>query len=333
MAVLGRAQATAERAQQSGLGRFIAKYGRDQSDDYAALIAFTALFSLFPLVGAVLTLLGFVLRDPARLETARATIGQLFPGQVSDLLGFLQETRDISGPLGLVSLVGLFWSGSAIFGSMAKAFNVFYGLPERGFIGQRVMAFVMIFVFLILIVVSVTAASAATFLLGYSVELLPIPLPPLGPLQIVLGWGISFASAFLLFLALYRVVPNGPLTLGGVWRGALLGAVLFVVLSQLFPVYLRFLGGGFAAYKTLGLFLLLMTWFYFLARVVVLGCQLNAFLNPLPSPATVPAESAAVRQQPSGADAPSFKKRLADLACLAGLLVILTLVGRPRADT
>jgi hypothetical protein len=62
--------------------------------------------------------------------------------------------------------------------------------------------------------------------------------------------------------------------------------VLFVVLTQVFPLYLHFLGGGFAAYKALGVFLLLMTWFYFLSLILCAGMLLNAVLSghcPIPS--------------------------------------------------
>ncbi len=83
----------------------------------------------------------------------------------------------------------------------------------------------------------------------------------------------------LMFLAVYRVVPNTPLGLADVWKGATLAGVLFVLLNQVFPLYLRLFGGGFEAYKTLGLLLLLMTWLYFLARILVLGAELNAFLG------------------------------------------------------
>ncbi len=55
--------------------------------------------------------------------------------------------------------------------------------------------------------------------------------------------------------------------------------VLFVLLNQAFPLYFSLLGGSYAAYKTLGLFLVLMTWFYCLAIIMVLGVELNAFLG------------------------------------------------------
>ncbi len=93
----------------------------------------------------------------------------------------------------------------------------------------------------------------------------------------VTGWLVSLGSATLMFLALYRIVPNRPLTLAQVWPGAALAGGLFVVLAQAFPLYLHVFGGTYTAYKTLGLFLLLMTWVYCLAVVTVLGAELNAF--------------------------------------------------------
>ena len=283
MAPLNQARSTLDRLMTSRLGQFLARYGADRADEHAALIAFSALFSIFPLIGALLTLLGLLIRDDRKLADMVEVVNRLFPSQLADLLGFLQETKQLTGLLGIVSLAGLLWSASAIFGSLAQAFNVFYRVKDRGFIRQKLMAFTMIFVFLGLILLSVVAASAATFLLGFSAERSPIPLPGLGPLQSLLGWAISLGSALLLFLAVFRIVPNARLSFGQVWKGAVLSAVLFTLINQLFPLYLRFFGGGFAAYKTLGLFLLLMTWFYFLARILVLGCELNAFLSPLPA--------------------------------------------------
>ena len=319
MAVVHDAQAAVARAQQSGPGRFLARWGAAQADDQAALIAFTLLFSLFPLIGGLLSLIGVVFRDPDALQQIADTVAQRFPSQLDDLLGFVRETREISGVLGLLSLVGVLWSGSAVFGTMAKAFNTIYGLPERGFVGQKLMSFVMIFILLGLILITVVASSAVTALVELSTAGLPVRLPALGLAQSAIGWGVSIGSALVMFLVLYLVVPNARLTPGQVWRGALAAALLFVLLSQLFPLYLRFFGGGFAAYKTVGLFLLLMTWLYFTARIIVLGCLLNAFLRPLH------AESATDRSlAPSPASsAPSSASRFRRFAGGLGQTVIV----------
>ena len=198
-----------------------------------------------------------------------------FPAQASDLLGFLTEARDLGGIFGIVSVVGLLWSGSNLFGVTAAVFNRFFGASDRGFIRQRLIDFGVMIVYAVLLTVSVGASSITGVLVGISERVVPFQLPYFA---FLLGWLISFGSAFLMFLVLYRVVPNVPLTFRDVWPGALLSAILFMFLTQAFPLYLRFLGSGFAAYKALGVFLLLMTWFYFLGMILVAGGLLNAML-------------------------------------------------------
>ncbi|MDP8924572.1 MAG: YihY/virulence factor BrkB family protein [Chloroflexota bacterium] len=265
--------AIVDRLNKSLPGRFYAKWSADRAGEGAILIAWQALLSLFPLIVGLLSILGYVLRDDEMRESIVATIVTQFPSQVGDLLGFLEETRELGGILGIISLVGLLWSGSNLFGVMASVFNRFYGAPDRSFIHKRLIAFGMILVYAVLITVSVFASGISTFLVGVSEEVLPFQVPGAA---LVAGWVVSFTSAAAMFLALYRFVPNVPLGFRDIWRGALLATVLVVALNQAFPIYLSFMGGGFAVYKTLGVFFLLTTWLYVLAHVIILGAVLNA---------------------------------------------------------
>ena len=74
-------------------------------------------------------------------------------------------------------------------------------------------------------------------------------------------------------------MPNARSRSGTSGRARCWRACLFVLLTQIFPLYLHYLGAGFAAYKALGVFLLLMTWFYFLAMILCAGALLNAVLS------------------------------------------------------
>jgi membrane protein len=272
-----------ERLKGSAPARFYAKWSADHAADGAVLIAWQGVLSVFPLILGMLSILGYVLRDPATREPIVQGIASQFPSQVGDLLGFLEETRDLGGLLGTISVLGLLWSGSNLFGAMAGVFNRFYGVEDRGFVRQRLMAFVMIAIYAVLIPLSVVASGVSTFLVGVSEQVLPFRVPGS---TLVVGWLVSLGSAGLMFLALYRIVPNIDLGFRDVWRGALLATVLFVALSQAFPLYLSLLGGGFAVYKTLGVFFLLMTWFYFVSNVIVAGAELNAFSGGHGAPET-----------------------------------------------
>lgn len=264
------------RLANSAVGRFTAKLNADRAMTGAIQIAWQAMFSSFPLILGLLGLFGLVLRDPAQRLWLSDAMASVFPSQVGDLLSFIEETRELVGLLGAASMIGLLWSGYWLFQTMELVFNHFYGAPNRGLRGQVMMALAMIGLYAALFTLSVLASIAANFLVAASDRAVPLDLAGIDPL---VGWLLALGSAVVMFLALYRVVPNTPLTLAEVWPGALLAGILFVLLSQAFPLYFRILGGSYAAYKTLGLFLMLMTWFYCLAVILVLGVELNAFLG------------------------------------------------------
>src|ERR671921_769863 len=86
----------------------------------------------------------------AKISADRALTGAIqiawqamFSSQVGDLLGFIEETRELSGLLGVASVVGLVWSGYWLFQTMELVFNHFYGAPARRLRQQIVMSLAM----------------------------------------------------------------------------------------------------------------------------------------------------------------------------------------------
>jgi membrane protein len=252
-----------QQARKTSIGQFFTAWGELRTGEGAILIAWQLLFSIFPLVVGMLALLGLVLQDPERQAAIATAIAQQFPSQASDLVSFISD-------------VGLLWSGSNLFGTMATVFDRFYGVPDRSFLRQRQVSFAMMAVYAVLISVSVASSSITGLLVGLSEDILPFEVPNAA---FAIGWLVSVTSAILMFLVLYRFVPNGRLKLWHVWKGAVLAGVSFVLLTQIFPLYLHYLGAGYAAFKALGLFLLLMTWFYFLSLILCAGALFNAVLS------------------------------------------------------
>jgi hypothetical protein len=124
---------------------------------------------------------------------------------------------------------------------------------------------------------------------------IPIGLP-VGPvLARVVGWSVSIISVFLLFLLIYKVLPNARKTWRDVLPGTLLASVLLLVISQLFPLYVALFPPN-HAYALFGVFLLFTFYLYLLGLVFVLGAELNAFLQePARSVALAEATTAAQR--------------------------------------
>ncbi|MFN8522674.1 MAG: YihY/virulence factor BrkB family protein [Chloroflexota bacterium] len=278
------------------LVRFANRVSEDRLSDGAILIAWQALFSIFPLIFGILSVAGLLLRDPRRAQSLKAAVEAAFPSQVSDLLGFIDQTRDFGGLLGVIGLASLLWSGAGLFGAITKVMNRLHRTPDRSFLRQKVTEMALMMAYLILITLSVSASGATTFLVGVSGQILPFDLPNSA---FLLGWLLSLASAFLMFFVVYHFAPNATLAFRDIWPGAATSAFLFVVLSQVFPIYLRLTANGLAAYRALGIFLLLMTWFYALSFILVVGAALNVYLREARSTEPEPEPAPPIERGPS----------------------------------
>jgi hypothetical protein len=154
------------------------------------------------------------------------------------------------------------------------------------------------------------------------------------------GWSASIVSVFVLFLLIYRILPNAGQTWHGVVPGALVGSVLLLVLTQVFPLYVALFPPN-HAYAFFGVFLVLTFWLYLMGMVLVLGVELNAFLEPsrlaaeaLPAP-TAAAQPELVDHGPVGEPQPvqargGFGGRMVGLAGL--IVAALLLRGEVKAS-
>src|SRR4029077_8075299 len=123
-------------------GRFIRKFLEVQAPNWAALIAWNALFALFPIVIFAASLLGFALRLFGEANDAvYKTIFSIVPADTqTELLKAVTGVKSQSGVLFIVGLVGLLWGGSALFGAMEQAFDRIYHTKPRDFIQQKLVS-------------------------------------------------------------------------------------------------------------------------------------------------------------------------------------------------
>ena len=144
--------------------------------------------------------------------------------------------------------------------------------------------FIVAGLFALLLLLSLTTAGVAAVVGSLSQEAAATvpwlsPLLGSGALVSAVSWALSVGWTFLLFWLVYWIVPNRALAPGQVWPGALAATVLFQASTQLFPLYLRHVGQFDRYGAAFGLALLLLTWFYFLAHILLFGAALNAFLE------------------------------------------------------
>lgn len=268
---------------ESGVARLGKKFMDDRGLDLAILLAWGTLNTLFPVVLGLTAIAGLVLRDEQRLQELNSAMLQLFPADVAQpLTKVLDDTRKSAAALGIVGFTLLLVNGSGFFANMESVFNRAYRVPDRGFVMQRLVAIIMLVIAAVLLILSTSAygvgnvlATASDWLFG----MVPFEVPGRGIFGIVLGSALSILLAFATFATLYLVLPNRRHSLKRVLPGSILAAFLFFLILQLFPVYLNLFGQNFQTYAVFGMFLLLMFWCYLLGIILVLGAELNAFLE------------------------------------------------------
>jgi len=277
-----------ERCRVTTLKTFATKFANDWSMNLVSMLAYSLITTIFPLFLGILTIAGFVLKrlpGHAFTQVVGAINGALPQNfaqfvNVHDLLAHLVT---LTGPLALVSLIGLLWAGSNLFTSMENAFSIIFRVPDRTFIPQRLMAIGMVVILALVLPLSLAASALITAGSAAFATVLP---GPLGRVLTVVGPLVSVGLLWLLFLAFYRIVPHTRVPFRDAWRGALTAAVLFALLQLLFPLYFKVFLHGNAKYGTLAASaLVLITWLWLLALITVIGAQVNAValgIAPLP---------------------------------------------------
>ena len=237
-------------------------FGASQASNYASALAFNAMLSMFPLILGILAIVGLSIRDPAIDTKVQYFIIQSFPSTAHDeLLSALKGVKQAAGWFGLVSIAGLLWSASGIFGSMEFVFAEIFGIKQRDMVRQKLMGFVMMLILIVALAITVGANTLAALL----------------PYSWVPSFFIGALVMMLLLTLLYRLVPNRSYPIRHILPGALLAGLLIEVLSLAWPLYAN-VSHGFNTYgKGFALFFLLAAWFYLLSNLILLGAVYNKF--------------------------------------------------------
>ena len=262
------------------LGWMVTGYRESGAQDLAAAVAYYALLAIVPTILALVSIVGLVLRSEEAYRQAVDVLLWLVPeGLAGEGLQALPRLRDRSGAFGLASLVGFLWIGSTFFAALGRAMNRVYEVPDWSPVQQRVRGLVGLVAFSLLFLISVVTAIVPTVVLGIDESTLPLGLERwklfTGIYQF-LSYALAVLVAILLFGVIFRIVPAAEQAVEDVVPGAVVIGIAFVLLAQIFPLYLNLVRGWNLIGGTAGLLSLVIIWFYLLAHLFLFGAYINA---------------------------------------------------------
>jgi YihY family inner membrane protein len=274
-------------------GRFLrwlyCGYQEVNAGDLAAAIAYHALIALVPIFLGVVSLAGFFLQRQDVLQTAIfAAVWALPFEEARQTLEALLGARQNRGWFGLLSLVGFFLVAVGFVNGLARGMNRVYGVPNRHFIHQRLRSFAIVVIFAVLFVIAAFALTLPSLFVKQDVGAYFETWRLASTEGQTVSYLVGVSAAGLLFLLLYRLLPNAGQRLADVWPGSLVAAALFGALAQAFPLYIRFNPSTDRLALAFGIGTLVVLWFYVLAHALLFGTYVNATYqrHRLPHPPT-----------------------------------------------
>jgi len=256
---------------------------RDDATHLAAGVAYFAIFSIFPILLGFLAIGGVILNEEAARQEFLQVVSNILPGSdefintiipvVEHNVGTLVAAR---GPLGLISLVGIIWSSTAVFAAISRAVDRAWDIPyNRPYLiakGRQVFMVLAMGVPLLISNLAASITSALSRLTEFNILDGWLEGGLAGFILLAVDWGLIF----MVFLVAYRFVPNTRTHWRYVWLGAVVAAVLFLSCRYIFIWYL----GNWARYDTIygpvSSIMVFLVWIYLSALILVLGAEISS---------------------------------------------------------
>ena len=246
---------------------------------YAAALAYQVLFSIFPFIVFLVSLLGF-LHMPQFFTWLQEQAQVFIPGeamqQVNQVIEQLQQPQ--SGLLSIGAVAAL-WAASAAVRSLMNALNVAYGVKES----RPAWKLYSLSVLYTVGIAAMLILAAALLLIGpqaidwvarqVGMEQLFVTLWTL------LRWPVSFVLLTLVMAIIYWAAPNVRQNFRFITPGAFLAVVVWIAASLGFGYYVSNFADYGAMYDSIGAIIILLFYFYISAAVLLFGAEINAVIE------------------------------------------------------
>lgn len=258
----------------------------------ASQMAFEFVFLLAPGTLFLAALLGLLGTDPATLRAIVELLKGFLPSSLHGILDQQIAAIILTGSSGTVFFWGMvlaFYLGITFISTVSHALNRGHGVARpRSWLGRQLISLLLMFWFGFTIFFAFNALVFGDKLAENMEAVWHLSLP-IQAWIVFLKYPVVLASLIVMSLALYLLTPDVYQTTREALPGAFFFSIGWLLVTQLFRVYVE----GFAHYTQLYLalasFIILMLWTWITSFLLLVGGTLNAVLRDLKTPAAEPA--------------------------------------------
>jgi membrane protein len=279
----------------------------DNAMSEGAALAYYSLFSVSPLLVIAVAIAGKVFGDEAARgkvqEQLQGVMGADSAEAVQDVLSNVHNSTSGTLVATILSAVFLVLGAMGVFSELQSALNHIWHVQTRpgrtliNFLKDRLLTFIMVVLIGVLVLASLLAVTA---LQAMARLMAPTALPGGPALWILCNEGLSVLILCLLFMMLFKVLPDVIIRWKEVWIGAVVTALLFTLGKYLLGLYLSWAGFA-SAYGAFGSVVVVLVWVYYSSLIVLLGAEFtHAYARQTGSPC-LPAANAECVETPHAA--------------------------------
>ena len=240
--------------------------GNDGASEVVGAIAYYAVLSLFPLLLGVISVLGFFLPSATVQDEIFKFVETNLPAAEDILRINITGIIELRGALGVLGILSLFWSASAMFSAISRGIHRAWGLNVRHpYYIRKLREVAMSLSVCVFFYVLITATAAvSSFNSGGGV---------MG------GFGINilaFLLVFLIFLSIYKTIPGTKTYWRYVWPGALFAAAAYEVARIGMVAYFARFSHVELVYGSIGSIIILLVFIYYVAFILIMGAEISS---------------------------------------------------------
>ena len=248
----------------------VKKFADDQGGRLAALVAYYAFFSLFPLLLVLVTILAYVLQGDVHLQQKiSGSVLSQFPIIGSQLGSHISSLHGHA----LTLVIGIFtslFSGLGVTQAAQNAFDHVWAVPfkERpDFLRSRLRGLMLLALLGGLFIL-------ATVITGLVSGALPGPLAKVG------GVLVSLLLNYALFLAAFRLLTAAAVETSCLWVGVIVAGTFWTILQLVGGYYIgHVFKHSTSTYGFFGIVIALLVWLHLGAQITLYAAEINVVVT------------------------------------------------------
>lgn len=255
---------------------FMNRLKKDHVGAYASQAALFMIMALFPML---MLLLNVIRYTPVTRQFLTDIVMTFIPSSFEELaINIIQDVyQSSSGALLSVSVIFTIWSASRGTLALIRGFsNITHTKENRNYFFVRLIASGYTILFIVVIVLTLTLMVFGNTLLLFIHKHFPL-------IYDVADWIIKnrvlYVPVFMtmLFVFMYRLVPNGRKSLISYLPGAIFSSIGWLTFSFFYSYYVDHLSGRSYSYGSLTIIVLLMLWLYICMYIIFIGAEINIY--------------------------------------------------------